>query len=57
MGVHELAHQVGRDVKRVYEDAQILVELGLIERDNAGVLYCPYEDIHVDMHIKPKQAA
>lgn len=57
MGVRELARQVGRDVKRVHEDAQILVELGLIERDTAGALYCPYTDIHVDMHITPKQAA
>ena len=57
MGVRELARQVERDVKRVHEDAQILVELGLIERDAAGALYCPYADIHVDMHITPKHAA
>ena len=50
-GVRELARQVGRDVKRVHEDAQILVELGLIERNDNGSLYCPYADIHVDMHI------
>lgn len=51
MGVRELARQVGRDVKRVHEDAQILSELGLIERNENGSLHCPYEDIHVDMHI------
>ena len=51
MGVRELARQVGRDVKRVHEDAQTLFELGLIERNENGSLHCPYEDIHVDMHI------
>lgn len=53
MGVRELARHLQRDVKRVHEDAQILVELGLIERDDKGALTCPYVDIHVDMHIVP----
>jgi predicted transcriptional regulator len=51
MGVRELARYVGRDVKRVHEDTKILVELGLIERNEKGALSCPYTDIHVDMHI------
>lgn len=53
MGVRELARYLQRDVKRVHEDAQVLVELGLIERDTKGSLSCPYADIHVDMHITP----
>lgn len=36
MGVRELALYVEHDVKRVHEDAQILVELGLIERNDKG---------------------
>ncbi|QTR52043.1 hypothetical protein [Thiothrix unzii] len=32
MGVRELARQVGRDVKWVHEDVQVLLELGLIEK-------------------------
>lgn len=54
MGVRELAHAVKRDVKRVHEDAGILVELGLVERTGKGALSCPYADIHVDMHIAPE---
>lgn len=58
IGVCELPRYVGRDVKRVYEDAQALVELGLLERTDEGALHCPLADIHVDMHITPvKQAA
>ncbi len=53
VGVRELARYLQRDVKRVHEDAQVLVELGLIERDTKGSLTCPYADIHVDMHITP----
>lgn len=58
MGVRELARYVGRDVKRVHEDAQALVELGMLERTGKGALLCPFADIHVDMHITSvKQAA
>lgn len=57
LGVRELARRVGRDVKRVHEDARILTELGLIERNEAGALYCPFSDIHVDMHMASQQLA
>jgi predicted transcriptional regulator len=50
--VRELARRVGRDVKRVHEDASVLVSLGLIERTERGGLLCSYDDIHVDMHLR-----
>lgn len=51
VGVRELARRLGRDVKRVHEDASVLVNLGLVERNETGALCCPYSDIHVDMHM------
>lgn len=51
VGVRELARRLGRDVKRVHEDAAALVALGLVERTEAGALLCPFADIHVDMHL------
>lgn len=56
VGVRELARRLGRDVKRVHEDAAALVELGLIERTESGALLCPYADIHVDMHVAKEVA-
>jgi len=53
VGVRELARRLERDVKRVHEDAQVLVNLGLLEKDDSGALCCPFDDIHVDMHVKP----
>ena len=50
--VRELARRVGRDVKRVHEDAAALVALGLLERTERGGVLCPFADIHVDMHLK-----
>ncbi|MBO4329116.1 MAG: hypothetical protein IK051_07870 [Rhodocyclaceae bacterium] len=55
VGVRELARRLGRDVKRVHEDAAALVELGLVEKDAHGTLHCPYEHIHVDMTLAPLQ--
>jgi predicted transcriptional regulator len=52
VAVRELARRLERDVKRVHEDAGVLVELGLIERTERGGLVCPFDDIHVDMHLK-----
>ena len=51
VGLRELARRLGRDVKRVHEDATELVALGLVERNEAGALRCPFVDIHVDMHM------
>lgn len=50
--VRELARRVGRDVKRVHSDAAALVDLGLIERTERGGLCCPFDDIHVDLHLR-----
>lgn len=50
--LRELARRMKRDVRRVHDDATALVDLGLIERTEAGRLVCPYEDIHMDMHMR-----
>ena len=52
VAVRELARRLGRDVKRVHEDASALAALGLIERTARGGLICPFVDIHVDMHLR-----
>ena len=57
MTVRERARQVGRDVKRVHEDVQVLAELGLVERDDAGGVLCPYADVHIDMHVYREKVA
>jgi len=53
VGVRALARQLGRDVRRVHEDAAVLVELGLLERTEYGALCCPYGSIHIDMTLEP----
>jgi predicted transcriptional regulator len=52
LGVREAARRVGRDVRRVHDDLQVLVELGLLEKTDDGKVWCPFDDIHVDMHVR-----
>lgn len=49
MGGRELSRHLQRDVKRTHEDAQILVELGLIEYcRNAKFCVSTHAEIHVN---------
>lgn len=50
--LRELARRVGRDVKRVHGDIAALTEMGLVERTDTGGVLCPYEDIHIDLHLR-----
>ncbi|MCG5243683.1 hypothetical protein ACIU1J_25530 [Azospirillum doebereinerae] len=43
--IRALARGLGRDVKRVHEDVAALEELGLVERDDAGRLIMPVDEI------------
>ena len=52
MAIRELARLVGRDVRRVHEDVGVLTELGLLERTEEAGVVCPYESVHIDMHLQ-----
>lgn len=46
-----LARNLGRDVKRVHEDAAVLLNWGLIERTPSGKLHVPYDKIHTEFDL------
>lgn len=52
LAVRELARRVGRDMKRVHEDVQVLADLGLVERTERGGVVCPFAAVHIDMEIR-----
>jgi hypothetical protein len=37
-------------------DAQILTELGLVERGAAGGVACPFDEVHIDMRMQTDRA-
>lgn len=57
MAIRELARRVGRDVKRVHEDVQVLAELGLVERAEGGGVVCPFAEVHIDMRLLASEVA
>lgn len=51
-----LARALGRDVKRVHEDVDRLIEEGLIERSESKMIYVPFEEIRFEASLKIKAA-
>lgn len=51
MSIREAARRVGRDVKAVHGDVQALIQAGVIDRTDDGIVF-PYDAIHVDFLLK-----
>lgn len=51
LAIREVARRVGRDVKAVHGDIHALLNAGLLEKDQAGVVF-PYDAIHVDFMLE-----
>lgn len=52
ISLRELARRVERDVKRVHEDVQELIELGIVERGEGGGVVCPFSSVRIDMELR-----
>lgn len=47
MSIREAARRVDRDVKAVHGDVQTLLQAGMIDRTEDGIVF-PYDSVHVD---------
>lgn len=47
-----LARALERDVKRVHEDAAVLLDWGIIQRTSNGKLHVPYDTIHTEFDLR-----
>lgn len=57
MSIRELAKQLGRDVKNVHADVSRLLEIGLLERDEAGRVFSPFAEIRTEFTLKGESKA
>lgn len=57
MTVAELARQLQRDYKNVYNDCERLIEWMAIEKNESGLVFAPYDEIVVDMKLPERRAA
>lgn len=47
--IYALAKKLGRHYKNVHTDVTALVQLGIIEKDEAGKVFVPWDEIDVNM--------
>jgi len=57
MTIAELARQLKRDYKNVYNDCERLIGWMAIEKDGNGLVCAPYDEIVVDMKLPDRRAA
>ena len=50
--IREAARRVGRDVKAVHGDVQVLLACGVLEKTEDGRIEFPYDAVHVDFLLK-----
>ena len=55
--IAELARQLKRDYKNVYNDCERLIEWMAIEKDENGLIFAPYSEIVVDLKLPDRRAA
>lgn len=52
LALREIARRVGRDVKAVHTDVQMLLRAGVLEKNDADKIVFDYDAIHVDFMLK-----
>lgn len=57
MSISALARLLKRDYKNVHGDVTALTEWMAVEKDDAGLVFAPYADISVDVHLPEGRAA
>ena len=57
ISIAALAKRLGRDYKNVHGDVAALMEWMAVGKDAQGLVYAPYTDIAVDVHLPEQQAA
>ncbi|MEQ1600522.1 MAG: helix-turn-helix domain-containing protein [Methylophilaceae bacterium] len=52
LALREIARRVGRDVKAVHTDVQMLLTAGVLEKTEAGKINFGYDAVHVDFMLE-----
>ena len=52
MTIREAARRLGRDVKAVHGDVHALLNTGILQKTDNGLIEFPFDAIHVDFTLK-----
>lgn len=50
--IRGLTRALDRDVRRVHDDVALLIDWGIIERDDDGKVFVPYDLIHIGADVR-----
>jgi predicted transcriptional regulator len=53
LSIREIARRVGRDVKAVHGDVHALLDAGLLDRTDEGLITFPYDAVRVEFDLIP----
>jgi predicted transcriptional regulator len=49
--IKELSRQLERNYSNVHEDVQLLLGLGLLEKDNDGKVFVPWDELNISLSL------
>jgi predicted transcriptional regulator len=52
MSIREAARRLGRDVKAVHGDVKALLNTGILQKTDKGLIEFPFDAVHVDFTLK-----
>ena len=56
VSLRETARRIGRHVKAAHGDVHALLAAGVLEKDEKGRIVFPYDAVHVDFTVRPRDA-
>jgi len=57
MSIYALAKQLGRNYSNVHADISKLLELGLVEKNEAGKVFVPWDEVQIRLTLGGAEAA
>jgi hypothetical protein len=55
LSIREVARRIERDVKGVHGDVHALVNAGILQKTEAGLIVFPFDAVHVDIMLHAAQ--
>lgn len=52
VSIRALTRALGRDVRRVHDDVMVLIEWGIVEKNDDGKVFVPFDVIHIGVDIR-----
>ena len=52
ISIREASRRLGRDVKAVHGDVQVLLNVGILQKTDKGQIEFPFDALHVDFMLK-----